>query len=399
MTRDPAFEEWIEEARRVPVLQVAMALRGGGHLSPRRCRNVPCPACGGVDRFSINMNKGIFFCRKSGAAGDAIALVQHADGCDFLAAVETVTGRPPPGRDVGPAEREARRQRAEALARERQQEAERRSQAENDFRAREIQRAHEIWKAGKPLPGSAAEAYLARRGLSAAPGAKLRSLDGAKYWHNVRGAWRVLHEGPAMVGAIQGRDGRFCGCHITYIDLSTPKGKAQIHHPETGEILDAKKMRGSAKGGYIRLGGEGRCRRLILGEGIETVYSVRQAMCDLGRDLGNTWFWSAMSLNNIGGRATAMITHPTLTTVDARGRKRAVRVAGPEPVADDSGCVMPPAEAEDIVLLGDGDSDRLTTENSLRRFARRWAASGRTIRAAWARAGADFGDMWTEAAA
>jgi hypothetical protein len=58
----------------------------------------PCPVCGGEDRFSINIRKQVFNCRGCGKGGDVIALVQHLDGVEFLAACETLTGeqRPKP---------------------------------------------------------------------------------------------------------------------------------------------------------------------------------------------------------------------------------------------------------------------------------------------------------------
>src|SRR5436309_5043284 len=53
----------------------------------------PCPTCGGVDRFGINLAKQVFNCRGCGArGGDAIALVQSLDRCTFVAAVETLAG-------------------------------------------------------------------------------------------------------------------------------------------------------------------------------------------------------------------------------------------------------------------------------------------------------------------
>src|SRR5277367_1751262 len=51
----------------------------------------PCPACGGTDRFALNTEFGTFNCRGFGG-GDAIAMVQHARGLDFVAAVEFITG-------------------------------------------------------------------------------------------------------------------------------------------------------------------------------------------------------------------------------------------------------------------------------------------------------------------
>lgn len=396
--RDPAFDDWVDEARRADVFDVLCRIRPEHGLKRTTSEHVgPCPACGGRDRFAVHRRRNVWLCRQAGKGGDAIALVQYLDGADFLGAVETVTGRPPPkgerGRAVDP----------EFISRQRQAAEERRLQAErelNDFRAREIRRAREIWNAGDPLPGSIGEAYLRHRGVEAAAGAKLRSSDALPYWHQIGGAWRVVHTGPALIAAIQGRDDAFIGCHCTWIDgsFASRSGKAEIMHPETGELLDAKKVRGSQKGGHIHLAGRPDAPGLVLGEGIETVYSVRQSMLQAGSfELAAFLFWAAVNLGNIGGRSAASVVHPTATITDRRGRVRHKMVPGPIPDLDDSHCLAPPASARDILLLGDGDSDRVTTGNVLQRFAARWGA-GRTIRAAWASEGADFNDMLRGAA-
>lgn len=395
MNRDADTEAWIDEARRADCWTVLNAL-GLSHqvkAHPRECVG-PCPACGGRDRFSINRRKNIWYCRRSAKGGDAIALVSYLVGADFLGAVETITGRPSPrgeaGRKIDPAHMEELRRASEA----RQAEAEREA---NSFRNREIRRAHDIWSSGEGMPGSVAESYLRLRGLNPAPGAKLRSASHLPYWHFVAGEWCVLHTGPAMLAAIQGADDRFIGCHCTYIDLDQPSGKAEIVHPETGEVLPAKKVRGSAKGGHIELSArniDAGCRRLVLGEGIETVYAVREALREAwAATMAATWFWAGVSLGNIGGRALQSVVHPTATITDAKGRIRRAKVPGPLPDPEDPHALQIPALATEIILLGDGDSDRFTTENVLRRAAARWVAPGRTIRAAWADQGADFNDM------
>ena len=76
----------------------------------------PCPVCNkGTDRFSINVRKQIWNCRKCGVGGDVIKLVQHLDGCDFAAAIATLAGntiRPAPRPKPAPAQRDERRRRA-----------------------------------------------------------------------------------------------------------------------------------------------------------------------------------------------------------------------------------------------------------------------------------------------
>ena len=371
------------------------------HAISRKTRFVgPCPGCGGTDRFSLNIRKNIFWCRKSAEGGDAIALARHVQACQFLEAVELLTGRPAPGRTVSEADRQARSRRVAELEEKRAAEAERIAAEENEFRTREIERARKIWKAAGCIDGSIAEAYLRHRGVEAPKGAKLRAASDLPYWHHIGGEWRSIYSGPAMVAAIQGRDERFIGCHITWIDkrLATRSGKAEIMHPETGEILDAKKVRGSQKGGHIHLGGVAVApRRFVVGEGIETVLSVRTAEIAAGRSPW-TLYWSSVNLHNLGGKSAGSVPHPSLTMTDSRGRTRAQRVPGPAPDLDDHAVIAPPADVDHILLLGDGDSDHFTTRNVLLRFAARWQRPGRTIRAAWADAGSDFNDMLRGAA-
>lgn len=94
----------IERARTVPIDGV-IAERGiklkrvGGELIGA------CPKCGGVDRFAINPKKGVFNCRQCEKGGDVIALVEHLDDIDFVAAVRLLAGEPPKanGKDRKPA--------------------------------------------------------------------------------------------------------------------------------------------------------------------------------------------------------------------------------------------------------------------------------------------------------
>jgi hypothetical protein len=390
---NPNVEDWIDEARAASVTSLI-------ERWPHRLKRVgselvgPCPACGGRDRFAINRTKNVWLCRKSGKSGDAIALVQYLDGADFLGAVEVVTGRPNPGGaggqkfDAGLVEQRKRDAAEAAALREKEQ---------VDFRDREIIRAHDIWAASAPIAGSMAERYLRFRGVQPPKGARLRCHERLPYWHCLGIAagkqdWQVIHTGPAMVAAIQGEDGRFQGAHCTWIDVKfESSGKAEIFHPETGEQLASKKVRGSAKAGHIHLGGVAAVMKLIIGEGIETVLSVRESMTEKQTD--HALFWSSISLGNLGGRARESVIHPSLTRKDSKNRIKRMKVPGPLPDLSEASVLMPPEHITDIIILGDGDSDRFTTDSVLRRAAARWAREGRTIRAAWADDGSDFNSM------
>jgi phage/plasmid primase-like uncharacterized protein len=67
----------------------------------------PCPRCGGRDRFGVNIKKRVWNCRGCQKGGDVLDLVQHLDGCEFLDAVETLSGHRPRG-DVAAAREQAR---------------------------------------------------------------------------------------------------------------------------------------------------------------------------------------------------------------------------------------------------------------------------------------------------
>lgn len=386
-----AMRAFVEEARAVPIVDEAE--RRGWKLRRAGAELVgPCPACGGRDRFSIHRAKGIFHCRGSRAGGDVIALVQYVDACDFLSACEALTGRPPPkGEATGPDVAELARREAERRATAARREAE-----ANLYRERERARMWDLWQGAIPArPATATHDYLARRGISDFFGASIRHIERLGYFHGAEGKpKKAIHYGPAMIAAIVGPNGRFAGAHLTWLDPATLTKMALIDL-ETGEALPAKKIRGSKRGGHIPLS-RGGClpRRLVVGEGIETVLSVRQAELDTGRDLSETLYWSAADLGNLGGAASETIPHPTEFWVDKRGARRARRVAGPVPAEDpEHPALMPPERTDEIILLGDGDSDRFATEMTLKRAASRWAQPGRVIRIAWAPEGRDFNDV------
>jgi hypothetical protein len=84
----------IESAHAVP-LEVEIERRG---IKLRRQGSElvgPCPRCGGVDRFGVNVRKQKFNCRVCGVGGDVIKLVQHLDRCEFERAIATLAGGRP----------------------------------------------------------------------------------------------------------------------------------------------------------------------------------------------------------------------------------------------------------------------------------------------------------------
>lgn len=388
MSPSDAMRAFVDEARSVPI-DSEVARRG---LKLRRAGTElvgPCPVCGGDDRFSVNPRKGVFMCRQGGVGGDVIAMVEYLDATDFLGACETLAGRPAPkGASRGPdaaeiARRETARREAEAE----------RERGERDYREEERARMWRVWSAASPVSdGSPVDRYLERRALPMQRGAAIRSIAAQPYFEAGREIWC----GPAMIAAIVDAAGTFRGAHLTWIDPST-FGKADIVDATTGEVLPSKKVRGSMRGGHIPLSRPAAPSRLIVGEGIETVLSVRHAMATVygaGYDAA-TLYWSAISLGNLGGRAAETIPHPTFVKPDRRGAQRRVKVPGPVPADEEDGrpALMPPDAIDQIIILGDGDSERFATEQHLLRAEARWRRPGRTIRVAWAPEGRDFNDI------
>lgn len=398
MTGSPAFDEWVDEARAVPMEQALAGVR----LKRSGAESVgPCPVCGGRDRFGVNHRKQVFHCRGSGAGGDVIALTRYLQVCDFKVACEILTGRKPPGRAAETPEERATRE--AALAKRAEQRA--RANAAKDgearrFRERERRRCWEFWEAGRPLAGTPAEAYLALRGLTAPAQAALRCGLDHPLFASGTGKAEAVHSGPALLAAIVGPGGRFAGLHATWIDLSQPDGKVRVPDAD-GELVPAKKVRGSATGGHIRLLPRAAPAVLVLGEGIETVLSVWRALDATGwADLGQAAFWACYSLGNMAGPARETVKHPTLRHRDAAGRERAPKVPGPVPDLTRPGLPIPDSVRR-IHLLGDGDSERFLTECAMTRAGRRYRAArpDLEVRVSWAPAGQDFNDVLRRAAA
>ena len=197
------------------------------------------------------------------------------------------------------------------------------------------------------------------------------------------------------------RAGRFAGIHQTWIDLSDPDGKARVPD-ETGELLPAKKIRGSKRGGVVQLGRPpAELHRLYLGEGIETVLSVRQALMHLAPHLAeDALFAAAVDLGNLAGKAARSLPHPTLKVQDKVGRAVPKRVAGPVPDAEAPAIALPEGLRE-LVLLGDGDSEPVMTSFAMERARARFARADENlvVAVAMARDGQDFNTLLRERAA
>lgn len=408
-----ALDRWIDDARAVSTLEVATERLGwqpSARLSGAREAVGPCPACGGTDRFSIVRRSGVWNCRHCGGGADGLALVARVRHLDlgrqegFLAACEEIAGPAPTGAVVTDAQRAAWA--AEAAAARARAEAERQAAeaAETDWRETERARAFALWRDAAPMADDGdtdAHRYLRHRGVRLPPSRAFRFAPAHEYWlapEREGQRPRRLHTGPALLSAIVGPDRRFIGLHQTWIDtgLRTASGRPAIWHPDTGEALATKKVRGSHRGGAIVIAGDlARATRVVAGEGIETTGVVATRECDLRPEtFAATLYLAGVALGNLGGPAADSLPHPTETFVTKAGATRRRFVDGAAPDFERP-AMWTPEQATAALFLGDGDSDRFTTEMALTRACRRFTEGrpDRTARIAWAEPGKDFGDF------
>lgn len=398
----PEVQAFVADAKSVDLMS---ALVAGGGSTARLKRSGsewvgPCPVCGGRDRFGLNESKQVFNCRGA-EGGDGIALVRHLTGVDFREACEIINGADWPEAGASPEERALRRREAEARIAEQRRKAEADAIAaaarDNTYREDEWRRCLNIWRASAPLAeGEGALAYLAARGLdgSQVDPAYLRTHPALDFVEDKV----TLHRGPAMVALFVRIDSVGyvpVGIHRTWLALdAAPKFRPMLLD-KAGEPLPTKKMRGSKMGGLIPVVGRlSRARRMVAGEGIETVLGF--GAFDGFRP--DTFYCAAGDLGNLCGKAVDRLRHPSAIKRDKAGRRSAVLVPGFEP--DFSSLAMPvPDHIEELVLLGDGDSEPFFTRAALRRGAARHARPGRTVRALFAPAGSDWGEFRMETAA
>lgn len=294
----------------------------------------PCPVCGGRDRFAINIDRGVFNCRVCPEArGDGIELCKHVLGCDFAGVLDHLAGE---RQEIAPAELQRRRAAAERARQKQEAEAAR-------YRKRAIADAVTIWRDARPAEGSLVVDYLARRGIRLpAPPRSLRFKPAHPYVRKIDGQLVTLHRGPCMIAAVQGADDRLAAVHQTWIDLDRPAGKAEIRDA-AGKEYPAKMVRGSKKGGAIRLGGDA-SGVLVMGEGIETTLSAR-----IFGAIEGGHYWAGVDLGNMAGQM-----------MPGEGR----RPSG-LPDLTDARAFVPPPWVRRLIFIQDGDSDPEVTRAKL----------------------------------
>ena len=225
-----------------------------------RRKNMPCPLCGGTDRFQYTnrFGEGNYHCRNPGCGpGGGFKLAQAIFGWDFATTLKKVNGC------LGGVSESTRQKAATAPA-------------------RMETLARRIWDEAIPIrSGDPVDRYLAGRGLG-------RDIYPAPLRHHPRlgyyersgdGKNQRVAEYAAMLARVDGPDGRMVTLHRTYL---TAGRKAPL--------ADAKKLLSTGmSGAAIRLFEP--VEELAVAEGIETALAVQM--------LRNIPAWAAMSAGNL----------------------------------------------------------------------------------------------------
>jgi putative DNA primase/helicase len=230
-------------------LEIFHALGFGFSEKLLKHRNVPCPMCGGTDRFQLNRGRedvGLWYCRVCQEGGDGIKLVMRMLGVDFREAakrIEQVIGG---------------NYKADPMLRitiPRVVDFPRAETTDTD--------PLRLWReAVPPIRSTAVERYQATRGhiLTASEAAVLRLLLHARHWPT-RTRW------PAQVALVALHDGTELCAHLTFL-AKDGRGKAPVEKPK----LFPKGAH--PVGGGVWFGRAEPGRELIVAEGIETTLSA-----------------------------------------------------------------------------------------------------------------------------
>jgi hypothetical protein len=379
------WTNWIESAKARDIYEVAAEF--GAHLKREGVEWIgPCPTCGGKDRFAVNQQKRVFNCRGSeDGRGDGIKLVMHVCGCDFVEAVERITGqsRPDRTRDESAEDRKKRqiayKARAEEYAR---REAEERAAMEQRAAADEA-KVSDVIKRAVPIWGTHAEAYLReQRGLSPPRPltGDLRFVQMLDFWgFGDNGSNEPVHLAtvPALIAIIRDFAGEVIGISQTYLDPKEPRKWTPTGSPRNAP----KKIRGRKQGGLIRLGRP--AETIAISEGWENALAWHA----LGLGPEEVMLAAAVDLGNLSGRSTGHMAHKTL--IDPEGRPR--RMANGKPDAKNPGVILPQG-IRSVIIIADNDSEPFATAAHYHTAAKRWVAQGLQVEISWPPTGSDYND-------
>jgi putative DNA primase/helicase len=239
----------IDQARECNILDLATRL--GAQLKRVTATEWAgaCPVCGGTpprsDRYSVNISKRIFNCRRCRASGDAIAMVQHVAELDFSAALDFIVGKDfvPPKTNSGISSFDI-------------------SQAGNDERG--IARARAIWTEAVDPRTTIVETYWGGRAL------EMSDLAGRVLRFHPSCPWRDEPTGPLIfVPALLAPMRSIATNEITAI--------SRRRLTSAGEKVGKPKMLGGCRGAAIKMDADDTVTSgLAIGEGLETCAAARQ---------------------------------------------------------------------------------------------------------------------------
>jgi putative DNA primase/helicase len=303
-------------------------------------KDVPCPCCGGRDRFRFSdKDVGRWFCRGCNEGGDGVALVMRIKGVDFKGAaqaIESVIG------GSGWTPRSSGKRNSHNYhgntARVSSSPSVARAVAGKPASPDPPRDPLKAWREASPVvPGSAVDAYLKTRGVALTP-IETRALRAhPALWH-----WPTQTKWPAMVALVKLADGTPVTCHQTFIE---PDGSGKAPLDKARLFPGGVSPRGGVWFGVPDPGQE-----FIVAEGIE----------------------SALSAMRIYGVAAGVagLSDNGIRFLDLPPAARAVRI-----FADND------AEGQGLAAAHDA--------------ARRWRAEGRSVAVSCAaNVGEDANDVW-----
>lgn len=217
--------------------------------------------------FSVNDEKGVYFCRGCGATGDIFKWIEETERCDFKTALARVRGL------VGQIEQDglrySHRQQFEPVHPTRV----------NDELQKSIKGLFSASAGYKP--SGAVEKYLSGRGLNLA---KMPGVDLGVFHFNPSLYHKETRDRlPGMLVRIDDAQGQIIGIHRTFLKVH-PDGRVT-----KAPVSPAKKMLGHHSHGAARLCAPAKIMQVA--EGIETALSVMQAT--------GIATWAALSLSNM----------------------------------------------------------------------------------------------------
>lgn len=236
--------------------------------------------------FTVVPEKGFYHCFGCGAHGSAIDWLMEANGRTFLEAMEELTGARAPS--------DAEIQASQARLKER-------DRAQLARRNRMQQLARRIWRDGKEaLPDGPVGRYLKGRSLTPRPiPLTLRYCPGLQVYRDGKPTpQRLSAMAAAITAASEPHPKALTGLHVTFLALG-PNGYAKASQDRRtsdglvhGLVPSNKVIFGGKRGGAVRF--DPPAAELHLGEGLETMLAVREAMQRPGRA-----FWAAATAENL----------------------------------------------------------------------------------------------------